>query len=373
MKMLIIDAYYPAFLRDFYARQSGLSDRSYAEHWRTLMDQCFGTADFYSAALKEEGCEAHEVVANCLPLQRRWAREHKSFLWTIYPLQRSLGSARRWESAVVRAQIEWFRPEVVYVQDLNWPDRHFLQWARSKAPLLVGQHASEIAANYNLDLYDLIISSLPNILDVAAVSGVSGEDLKLAFEPRIIERLKRNPEPWKVVHIGGYGSVHAERNDLLEKVASQLPIDFWGYGVENLESNSPVRQRYHGEAWGLKMYEIRHNSLIVLTGHISAVANGFANNMTLYEATGVGACLVTDFKDNLANMFEPGQEVVTYRNAEECVERVLYLLDHEEERASIARRGQERTLSEHTYHQRMRELGDVLQKHLSVSGRSRWK
>jgi spore maturation protein CgeB len=225
----------------------------------------------------------------------------------------------------------------------------------------------------NFELYDLIVSSLPNILDLAVSHGIACEYLKLAFEPRMLERLHRHPNPWKVVHIGGYGPVHDERNALLEEVARQIPMDFWGYGVDNLGSNSRIRERYHGEAWGLKMHEIRHNSLIVLTGHISKVADGFANNMTLYEATGVGACLVTDLKENLPKIFEPEQEVVTYRYAEECAERVRYLLDHEEERARIAKRGQERTLREHTYCKRMKELAGVLQKHLSISGRSRMR
>jgi spore maturation protein CgeB len=371
MRILVVDAYYPAFLRDFYARQSGLPDRSYAEHWRILMDESFGTADFYSASLKEEGCDAHEVVVNCLPLQRRWAKERKPFLWAMCPVRCSFGGTRGWESAVARAQIEWFKPDVVYVQDMNWPHRKFLQWARANVSLVVGQHASLVTTGLNFDLYDVILSSLPNILDLVVSIGVRGEYLKLAFEPRILEHLHRDTEPWKVVHIGGYGPIHEERNTLLERVARKIPIDFWGYDLDYLESDSPVRRGYHGEAWGLRMYEIRHNSLIVLTGHISRVADGFANNMTLYEATGVGACLVTDFKDNLGNILEPEQEVVTYRSAEECVEKVHYLLDHEEERARIANRGQEKTLREHTYRQRMKELVDILHKHLSISGRSR--
>jgi len=34
----------------------------------------FGTADFYSEGLRPLGYDAHEVVANCDALQRRWAR-----------------------------------------------------------------------------------------------------------------------------------------------------------------------------------------------------------------------------------------------------------------------------------------------------------
>ena len=46
------------------------------------------------------------------------------------------------------------------------------------------------------------------------------------------------------------------------------------------------------------------------------MAKSYANNMRLYEATGVGALLVTDWKENLGEMFEPGKEVVAYRSPE---------------------------------------------------------
>ncbi|MDQ3755068.1 MAG: glycosyltransferase, partial [Acidobacteriota bacterium] len=74
-----------------------------------------------------------------------------------------------------------------------------------------------------------------------------------------------------------------------------------------------------------------------------------ASNMRLFEATGVGSCLLTDWRANISTLFEPDREVVTYRNAEECIEKATYLLDHESERQQIARAGQRRTLREHTY------------------------
>jgi len=82
--------------------------------------------------------------------------------------------------------------------------------------------------------------------------------------------------------------------------------------------------------------------------------------MRLYEATGVGTLLVTDRKDNLSSLFEPGKEVVAYGSAEEAVELVDYYLQHNEERKQIARSGQARTLSEHSYHHRMEEFIDIV-------------
>ena len=59
------------------------------------------------------------------------------------------------------------------------------------------------------------------------------------------------------------------------------------------------------------MYRVLARSKIALNRHID-VAEDHANNMRLYEATGVGTFLITDAKRNLSELFEPGEEVVTY-------------------------------------------------------------
>jgi len=56
--------------------------------------------------------------------------------------------------------------------------------------------------------------------------------------------------------------------------------------------------------------------------------------------------------------------VVPYKSPEECSELIKYYLEHEDERLAIARAGQERTLSEHTWFHRMKELTDILDRYL---------
>ena len=120
---------------------------------------------------------------------------------------------------------------------------------------------------------------------------------------------------------------------------------------------------HQGAVWGIEMYEIFHKSLITLNHHID-VADAYAGNGRLFEATGMGTLLVTDWKKNLHEMFEPGKEVVAYHSAEECAEMVQYYLEHAEEREAIARAGQQRTLRDHTYYQRMQEFAGIVQKYL---------
>ena len=118
-----------------------------------------------------------------------------------------------------------------------------------------------------------------------------------------------------------------------------------------------------GQLWGCEMYQVLRHSKITLNHHIG-VAGAYANNMRLFESTGVGTLLLTDWKKNLSDMFEPGTEVVAYRTAEECIELMNYYLEHDEERASIAWNGQQRTLREHNYFQRMGEFVEIVRRYV---------
>jgi spore maturation protein CgeB len=109
------------------------------------------------------------------------------------------------------------------------------------------------------------------------------------------------------------------------------------------------------------MYRALARSHVTLNRHIN-VAENYANNMRLYEATGVGTLLITDHKDNLGELFDVGKEVVAYSSPEEAADLMRYYLDHPEEASEIARAGQARTLREHTYQRRMEELVGILQR-----------
>jgi spore maturation protein CgeB len=76
--------------------------------------------------------------------------------------------------------------------------------------------------------------------------------------------------------------------------------------------------------------------------------------------------LITDWKENMPQLFECGKEVVTYKSPEECAKLIQYYLEHEEERKLIAKRGQERTFREHTSFQRMQELVNIIIKEFAL-------
>jgi len=274
------------------------------------------------------------------------------FQTSINRLPRKRPKLERW------ARVQ-YRPDVMLNQDMAIMSPGFLQEIRPHIRLLVGQIASPLPEKERYGCYDLVISSLPNFVDHFRQVGLCSELHRFAFEPHVLRYLRAEEAIVPVSFVGSVSWHHQDRIRLLENLCSRLDVKVWGQGIEGLPGSSPIRDRYAGKAWGTQMYQILHSSKITVNHHIG-VAESYANNMRLFEATGVGTLLVTDWKVNLHEMFEPGKEVVTYRSPEECVEVIRYYLQHEEERQRIARAGQERTLREHTYYQRMQELVQIV-------------
>jgi spore maturation protein CgeB len=352
LRILIVDTCYPAFLDLHYRRSPGLAAKPYAEQWRALMDTFFGTADAYSHNLEALGHTAHEVVANCEPMQRAWAREHG------LPVP-SAGA----EESILLEQVRDFAPDVVYVQNTHFLGAETLASIRAHTRLLVGQLATEPPRLERLRAFDLVVTCLPSFVERFRGLGIRTELLRLAFDERVLDVLPRDLAGERrhgAVFVGSLGRTqHRRSNGMLARAASHVPIEFWGYGGRLWPPWSPVKRRYHGEAWGIDMYRVLQASRIAVNRH-GSIAGPHAVNMRLYEATGVGTLLLTDNGDHLGDVLEPGTEAVAYASAKELVERIRHLLADEEERAAIAAAGQARTLREHTYGHRMRELVGLL-------------
>jgi spore maturation protein CgeB len=218
-----------------------------------------------------------------------------------------------------------------------------------------------------------MISSWPPIVDYFRSRGGPAEGLKLGFDERILAWLPSSaPTTHDVAFIGGLAPSHRDRVAFLERLLREVNVEVFGYGWEQLPPHSPIRRRWHGPVWGRRMYETLRGTRLTLNRHAwievdGKVATHLATNMRLYEATGVGTCLVTEGKENLSELFDPGREVVAYEDEEDCLEKIRRLLSYEAERAAIARAGQRRTLREHTYQQRMPELLDILRRRLRTT------
>ena len=111
--------------------------------------------------------------------------------------------------------------------------------------------------------------------------------------------------------------------------------------------------------YGIEMMKALSKCKIGFNSH-AGIAGEHAANIRLFEVTGVGSCLLTDYKKNINDFFEPDKEVVTYSSSEECVEKVNWLLSHPDELKQIAVAGQKRTLKDHTFKRRAETLHEII-------------
>ncbi|HLZ05868.1 MAG TPA: glycosyltransferase [Bradyrhizobium sp.] len=387
MRIIILNADYPRFLAWFYRKHAGLEHAGYDTQMAARNASLFGLADFYSRNFAALGHSAVEVHVNNRFMQSAWAREHglgiavatpadhqarqqmlpgwlqrvaAPFKPILRPLVRKVGLSPRLDAAseqILLAQIEAFGPDVVLNQDVFYVDVALMRRIRQIGnPLLIGQVGIEPSRGIDWTIYDLMLSQLPRIVQSFRAAGVRAEVAHLAFEPALLDALP--PTPSQDIDISFVGSVsedHRQRIALLEAVARRFDLKMWGNIPRLLPATSPLHRCLQGEVWGAGMYQALRRSRITLNSHID-IAGREAGNMRLFEATGVGAFLLTDFKDNLHTLFEPDRDVAVWRSIDDCLSAIERFLKDAGARETIARAGQARTMAQHTYRHRASEM-----------------
>jgi hypothetical protein len=386
---------YRDFLHWLYAKHPGLENQSYREQMEIRTRSLFGTVDFYSRNLNELGHEAQEIYVNNEFMQKAWAREHdirieghtptvkkskkvlhqlrvraghtRLYRWKplFSPLIHYLSSQEAWFHSIIEAQIGYYKPDILLNHAVKTVKSSFLVKIKPYVRLLAGQvTAVPFPESEDWQVYKLIITTLPSIAEWFRQKGIPAEINHPGFDPEILNWLGQKNNSFDITFVGGLGNVHGNRMALLESLCGKFEqMKIWAPNIAHLPCNSRLRKHcIEHEAWGIQMYQILNNSKITLNCHGDDVP--YAGNMRLFEATGVGTFLITDWKVNLHKMFEPGKEVVAYHSHEECAELIKYYLEHDEERDKIAQAGQKRTLRDHTYNQRMQELVEIVRKYL---------
>lgn len=406
MKLFKLTSFYSTYIRDFYAKRPTLNGESYARQKAALDYDAFGEGDSWSFALTPLGYEVMEVTANIEPLQKAWAGEHginftpEGWLWDI-----------------VLAQIKHFQPTVLFIDDFSTFSRQWLMELRqvcSSIRLILGWCGAPFQDPTVFQAYDVILSCIPELVDRFRLMGHKSFHLHHAFETRLLERITVTHQDIDFSFLGGINrgkGSHRQREQLLLDLVQYVPIRIYtpnldrsfqeeiktfargclylafqalrqagvsesslaqipkvgraaSWSYRPLFSVHPrLRPWVRPAVFGLEMYQTLRRSKLSFNSHTDISVNS-ASNMRLFEATGAGSCLVTDWKANLNRLFEPDHEVVAYKSAGDCVEKVKWLLAHPEASAAIAQAGQKRTLKDHTFIQRREQLDDIIRKNL---------
>ena len=379
------------YLQLFFKLNPEYKRLSYDELFELFVRGCCGWNTNYTPHLAALGNEAHEICINFEYLQKLWAKEHG----VKY-------SNQNWLREIVAAQIKEFKPDILFLDDLYLCDAEVRQFLRDSSPKpvkIVGWRAAPTEDYSVFRDIDLMLTSTPLFAGQMRDHGAKVEIILHGFEPAILQLADPNqPRDIDFSFMGSFvlrDGFHNDRLALVKRLLDLTNLEVWGHisepqtlslqrravaklgrtiegmglSISALNQTPPgpvaksMRREYagrlHDPVIALEYFKILARSKINLNNHIDC-AGEFAGNIRLFEVTGMQCCLVTDWKINLPEMFEPDTEIVTYRTADECAEKVRYLLDHEQERQSIAAAGHRRTLRDHTYRKRAEQVDGIL-------------
>ncbi len=84
-------------------------------------------------------------------------------------------------------------------------------------------------------------------------------------------------------------------------------------------------------------------------------------NYRTFETLGCGTFLLTNRTDRLDELLKDGEHLVVYDGIRDCISKVKYYLDHEDERETIALKGHKYVRGHHTYDNRAQRFVDIVE------------
>ena len=355
---------YSTYLDIYHRRDPSLRLKSFDHQLNALKNDFFPWVLSWSQFNEDKSVEVFETIHNDYYLQQAWA----DYRWK---------EDDDWRKRIVLAQIKDFRPDVcvIYPPELFTPG--FVEEIRDLLdyPVLIGGYDG--MDRKNIDLYrgyDFVITCSRFISEFYSNCGVSTYPLEFGFDSRVLASLTPSRHRYEVGFSGSiFPRVHDDRLELIRyligrrtnlTVSSEFEYEkhFALVSRKMLRSvkkgtfheffdHYRIHQRNVGPLYGREMFQFLHDSDTVLNLHGDKI--DFAANVRLFEATGVGSCLLTDWKKNIGEIYEPDKEIVTFRSKEEAYDKLVFLHKHESVRRDIAERAQKRTLAEYSYSNRI--------------------
>lgn len=346
-----------------------------------------GAADSVTHSLSPLGYDVRDYAFNAKSIQLAWAQENG--------VRRS---SRRWDLEIARSQVRTHSPDILMLNPFSVPAK-WLEELRQDFPcikVLVARHSSPRPDLSPFGRCEVVLSGDRQQVDELRRLGINGVHLHHAFDQRILDHVKVPGTPKDVVLFTGSINLrpgfHSRRLQLLQSLI-EAGVDIELRALISAAKTGGMRGRLlnavtgssKGAEWadqqlagaevdppafGIDMFIRMRQTAVTFNSH-GEVSTQDANNIRMWEAPGIGTCLLTDHKPNIPEFFDADREIVTYVTEEDCVEKAQWLLNHRKEREAIAEAGQRRILSDHTFMSRAPELDAAIRQALDRQRKER--
>lgn len=400
MKVAIISTCYLKQINSLYQKYSHLENLNNEAELESLLNYSASQFYYWKQYLKESGVDIEIFCQDLTWINQKWAREQK-----ILPLKNIS------DDELFLHRIKLFRPDILFVFSPNYYSDQ-LKRIRSEVPsikkIVSWYGASQGDERKTFQSYDLTLTNSKVLRQNLHSIGMKAEILQHSFEPNSYNEIlksRKNLHPKrknKLIFTGTIGFQnpdHLLRTTYLEQLAQSVDIDlfsddipyqrtkkqnlletrfkissllsaklgkltpnrikFWGISKNQPEfpksSTKFLAKSLKSAVYGKDMLEELLQYQICFNFHNNATGDS-ACNMRLFEATGMGCCLLTDHKSDIDSLFVPDAEIVTYNNSDEAISKATYLLNNPKVARKIALAGQKKTLTEYTTEKQVDQL-----------------
>ncbi len=401
MRIVKISNYYNSFINDYYKRFPDIKNQNYLKQYFHLIKQRIGWSDFYTKAFENLGHKSFEIIFNAKYLQKAWAISQ---------------NIKEDGFKLLFCQLKYYKPDVVWFQDSFSFPAEFLKILKTKIKsikLLVGNCCSPYSEKEikKLQVFDIVTTCSPVFINSFKKKGLKPVLIYHAFSKQILDEVEKIERKNDIIFIGsiipGKG-FHQKRKNFLELVAKNNDFSLKFYGnlmnnnfydvgkqrifyilkeiietiglgdffsryskynkIRNLEEfprylkiSKTLKKSYSEKIFGLNMYQelIKSKLTFDIQGE---VGGNYAATMRIFEATGLGLCLLVEDKKNIKDLFEPEKEIIVFKDFNEAVEKISWLFKNEKKLYEIGKNAQKRVLKEHTYDNRAKKLLSVFAK-----------
>jgi spore maturation protein CgeB len=154
----------------------------------------------------------------------------------------------------------------------------------------------------------------------------------------------------KTIDVSFVGQCYGNRSRVIERLTS------CGIRVETHGSGWP-----NGPLTAEEMVRMYSKSRINLGfGGVIDLSNAYCLKGRDFEIPMSGGLYLTEYHPELERFYHPGTEIVTYRNFDDLVGNIRFLLSNPEKADEIRRKGHERARSEHSWEMRFEKIFNLL-------------
>jgi spore maturation protein CgeB len=158
------------------------------------------------------------------------------------------------------------------------------------------------------------------------------------------------------------GSRYPYRERFVRELAA-YPLRLWGAGWHRAQDAQVRAMVAGGPVWGREKLCVYSGSTLSLNQH-HPMNDIVGVNTRTFELAAAGACQVVDFKEDLATLFKPGEELVAYRDLPDLKRQLDHHLAHPDEAAALGANARRRALAEHTLRHRIEEIAAAVDERL---------